>query len=103
MSVAKRRSDLALHRATALKLPAPVFEEWSWQLQGRCRGLPSEVFFPETVSRYGVRRREEDAKRICLDCPVLAKCRDYALRTPELHGVWGAMSAGERAQVLLRN
>ncbi|WP_372481300.1 WhiB family transcriptional regulator [Mycolicibacterium lacusdiani] len=29
--------------------------------------------------RTGLRAREERAKRICLDCPVLNRCREHAL------------------------
>ncbi|AEV73513.1 MULTISPECIES: WhiB family transcriptional regulator [Mycolicibacterium] len=84
-------------------LPRPLNAEWSWQLQGRCVGYPLDIFFPECEGREGLRRREETAKLICYRCPVLTKCRDYALKTPEVHGVWGAMTARERFQILLRN
>jgi WhiB family redox-sensing transcriptional regulator len=29
---------------------------------------------------------------------VLAQCRTHALKTPEAYGVWGAMTAAERAR-----
>ncbi|HEY5843980.1 MAG TPA: WhiB family transcriptional regulator, partial [Mycobacterium sp.] len=45
------------------------------------------------------REREEQAKRICRDCPVLAVCREHALKTPEKYGVWGAMTTQERLRV----
>lgn len=70
----------------------------SWQLQGSCQDYPAEWFFPEDEPRKGVRReRERQAKRICLDCPVLARCREHAFRNYERHGVWGAMTGRERA------
>ncbi|MGV9796908.1 WhiB family transcriptional regulator [Mycobacterium sp. NPDC003449] len=81
-------------------LPRPILEEWNWQLEGSCQGYPSEVFFPESEGRQGRRQREEAAKEICRECPVLARCRDHALKTPEVHGVWGAMTARERAKAL---
>ena len=64
-------------------------------------GHPIEEFFPDDPSRSSLRRREDAAKRICRQCPVVNECRDHALRTPELHGVWGAMTARERAHVLM--
>src|ERR1700694_3824326 len=82
------------------QLPPPVSEQWSWQSQARCLGTPSEVFFPEDEHRKCRRQREEAANRICHDCPVIAKCRDHALRTPEVHGIWGAMTARERARAM---
>jgi WhiB family transcriptional regulator, redox-sensing transcriptional regulator len=70
----------------------------SWQRRGLCQNYPAELFFPEDETRKGIRRdRERLAKRICLDCPVLAICREHAVNAPERHGVWGATTARERA------
>ena len=88
-------------RSHCLRLPPPVEESWDWQLKGSCLGYPIDVFFPEDRLKSVLRRREEAAKRICLECPVLRKCREHALRTPEQHGVWGAMTSRERARALL--
>jgi WhiB family redox-sensing transcriptional regulator len=82
--------------------PRATLNDWTWQRHGHCVGVPSEVFFPEEEERRQRRRREAQAKLICEGCPVLAACREHALRTPETYGVWGAMSPAERAQVLLR-
>lgn len=35
------------------------------------------------------------AKDICLECPMMLACRDYAIKH-ENNGVWGALSADER-------
>jgi WhiB family transcriptional regulator, redox-sensing transcriptional regulator len=67
-----------------------------WQRRGRCLNLPSEVFFPEDATRRNRRANEERAKRICRDCPVIAECREHAVRTPETYGVWGATTPRER-------
>lgn len=80
----------------------PDFETafWSWQLRGSCQEFSAELFFPEEEPRRRIRReREEQAKRICRDCPVLALCREHALKTPEKYGVWGAMTTQERLRV----
>lgn len=77
----------------------PLTEEWTWQVRGSCRQMAPEVFFPEDSGRSGLRAREERAKQICLDCPVLASCRDHALSVGERHGVWGAMSARDRLRL----
>ena len=85
-------------RTHCLRLPPPTDDAWSWQLRGSCLGYPVEVFFPEERARSRQRQRESVAKRICLECPVLAECREHALRTPEQHGIWGAMTATERSR-----
>jgi len=36
------------------------------------------------------------AKAICAACPVLAQCREHALKTREPYGVWGGMSEEDR-------
>jgi WhiB family transcriptional regulator, redox-sensing transcriptional regulator len=82
------------------RLPRALESEWDWQLQGRCRTYPSQVFFPDDDRGKRLRDREEDAKRVCRGCPVLEACRRHALSLPEQFGVWGAMTARERARVI---
>jgi WhiB family transcriptional regulator, redox-sensing transcriptional regulator len=96
----RRGRPVFLAAARESRLPRPLHDEWSWQLGGQCRQYPAEVFFPDDEGRVRLREREESAKRICRACPVLAACRDHALRVPEVFGVWGAMTARERANML---
>jgi WhiB family transcriptional regulator, redox-sensing transcriptional regulator len=88
-------------RTHAQKLPPATEDAWNWQLRGSCLGQPVELFFPDDHAGPNRRRQEEAAKRICRECPVLKECRDHALRTPEPHGIWGAMTAQERTRALL--
>lgn len=80
------------------ELPPPLEQEWHWQLSASCVGHPSDVFFPEDQSPRDRSRSEDAAKRICWGCPVVDKCLQHALQTPENHGVWGAMAATERTR-----
>jgi WhiB family redox-sensing transcriptional regulator len=80
----------------ALALPPPLSPAWNWQLLASCRGYPVQFFFPEQVRGIALIEQEATAKRICVDCPVLAQCRDHALRVPEAWGIWGAMTPRER-------
>ncbi|WP_332522644.1 WhiB family transcriptional regulator [Mycolicibacterium mengxianglii] len=73
---------------------------WEWQLHGRCRTHPDQDFFPDEHRGQALREREEQAKRICRACPVVTACRSHALQVPERFGVWGAMTARERARLL---
>lgn len=83
------------------RLPGPVSDHWEWQLQGRCRGLDSSMFFHPEGER-GPRRtiREAAAKAICAACPVLVQCREAALAAREPYGIWGGLSEHEREQIL---
>ncbi len=63
----------------------------SWWLRADCRTQESQLWFPERGESA------EPARRICLTCPVMAECRDYALTSSmPLLGVWGGMSERER-------
>jgi WhiB family redox-sensing transcriptional regulator len=76
-------------------------QDWEWQTQASCRGRSSEVFFGadnETGERR--RRRESLAKQLCLDCPVVRRCRSYALAAQEPYGIWGALTPAERRRIL---
>ena len=74
---------------------APVTEDVEWQIQGSCSqpGARRELWFPARDSQAG------PAKRICLTCPVVIQCRDWALSHHEQAGVWGALSEGERQEI----
>lgn len=82
-------------------LPQPVAEAWSWQLEAACRGIDSQMFFSPDAER-GTRRmaRERVAKAVCRSCPVIAICREHALRAREPFGVWGGMTTEERRTAL---
>jgi len=88
---------------------APTTTAWQWQLDAVCRGHGttedsagsdpiSDVFFsPSGEGRTARRQRENRAKVLCEQCPVIVQCRQFALATNEPFGVWGGMTARERA------
>lgn len=83
--------------SSATLLPARS-EIWEWQLHARCRGADSSLFYPPENTRGPVRLKLEFlAKDVCWQCPVLAACREHALRSREPYGIWGGMTARERA------
>lgn len=80
-----------------VQLPEPVSSTWEWQMDGLCRGMDSAVFFHPEGERGNKRSdRERRAKKVCAQCPVLQRCRDYAVAAGEPYGVWGGLSAPER-------
>ncbi|WP_082921190.1 WhiB family transcriptional regulator [Rhodococcus sp. D-6] len=75
----------------------PCLEAWDWQLRARCRGFSTAAFFPPDRETRGARlRREQEAKRVCQQCPVVRECRSHALRVGERYGVWGGTSETDR-------
>ncbi|NBH03344.1 WhiB family transcriptional regulator [Amycolatopsis sp. SID8362] len=85
---------------TIRRLPGPNTDEWDWQLDSKCRGVSSTVFFhPEWERGQARTQREATAKAVCARCPVLDKCREHALATREPYGVWGGLSESEREAI----
>lgn len=85
------------------RLPAPLLESYVWQEQARCRTLPVGSFFDAELARGANRReREEAAKRVCRECPVIRECRQHALAAED-YGVWGGLTAQEREVVRRRS
>ena len=74
----------------------------TWHLKASCRGPESQLFFPPSLPERREEReaREARAKRICLDCPVLDDCLDFAVRVREPHGIWGGLTEAERRRLL---
>jgi WhiB family redox-sensing transcriptional regulator len=65
-----------------------------WDLAA-CHTETAELFFP--VTEIGPARLQvARAKAVCARCLVRQECLDYAMRTRQVHGVWGGMSEAER-------
>lgn len=80
--------------------PGPVAELWEWQYEGSCRRVSPEVFFhPEGERGPARRRRDERAKQVCFECPVMQQCRAHAISAREPYGVWGGLTEDERQRL----
>ncbi|ALX04301.1 WhiB family transcriptional regulator [Aeromicrobium erythreum] len=83
------------------RLPMPLQEMYEWQHQGACANIdPAQFFSPDAERGVQKERREEAAKVICQDCPVIIRCRDHALSVQEPYGVWGGLSESDRREIL---
>ncbi len=72
-----------------------------WRSLGACAGIDLDVFYAEeTDDDYAERTRM--AKSICQRCVVREACLQSALKDRERLGVWGGMTARERARLLRR-
>jgi WhiB family redox-sensing transcriptional regulator len=86
--------------ANVRQLPGPRTDAWDWQLRGACRGMDNAVFFhPERERGAAKDDRDLRAKAVCGTCPVIAQCRQHALTVGEPYGVWGGLTAAERALI----
>lgn len=86
-----------------------------WQEEAACKSQP-ELFFSNhecdvkcdtqgcdgEKREKGRREREALAKAICADCPVLQKCKRWALGVALSHGIAGGMTRRERIKELAK-
>ena len=64
-----------------------------WREKALCAQVDGDLFFPEKGESA------RPAKSICRRCPVIAECLAFALATNEREGIWGGLSARERAEL----
>ena len=68
----------------------------AWTDQAACRGQ-NELFFAPAGERPETRAlRESKARAVCMACPALSPCRQWARENRE-YGYWGGESEEERA------
>jgi WhiB family redox-sensing transcriptional regulator len=75
-------SDI-IYRLTSL-------QERDWIEQAACRGMDTNLFFPERGDIAAVNKAVE----ICNSCPVKKECREYG--DMETVGIWGGASTKRR-------
>ena len=64
-----------------------------WMRNAACRGQGFGAWFPNDEVGEGA----DPARRVCSGCSVRSECLDYALAAGIRHGLWGGLSAKERA------
>ena len=69
-----------------------------WRAFAACRDGDPDLFFPVGTTGPAVRQIEA-AKAVCRACPSLEPCLEFALRTGQDAGVWGATSEEERRAI----
>jgi WhiB family transcriptional regulator, redox-sensing transcriptional regulator len=69
-----------------------------WRSAAACRSADPDLFFPISDSGPAV-EQAVTAKAICATCRVRRECLAFALRTGQVHGIWGGTTEDERAAV----
>jgi WhiB family transcriptional regulator, redox-sensing transcriptional regulator len=67
----------------------------TWRAAAACRSVDPELFFPISDSAKS-REQAAEAKAICSVCPVQRECLAFAMRTWQVHGIWGGTTVAER-------
>ncbi|MFE5037127.1 WhiB family transcriptional regulator [Streptomyces sp. NPDC056683] len=73
----------------------PVEEEW--RHDAACAGNATNLFFPVGTSADAF-AQEQEAKRVCHTCPVMAECLEFAMDTGQ-QGIWGGLNEDERRRL----
>src|SRR5260370_4476885 len=74
----------------------------NWRVAAACQFADPDLFFPVSSSGRALEQIAE-AKAICGRCQVQPECLAFALRTRQVHGVWGGTSEQERYLVWRRD
>lgn len=72
--------------------------DMEWQAEALCVGYDPSWWFPEVRKMRGrILDTPESlvAKQICAECPVRARCAEYATENREV-GIWGGVLRGDR-------
>ncbi len=64
-----------------------------WMGRGLCADGNPDDWFPHAT------QENRAAKTLCNGCPSLLPCLQYALDNPELQGIWGGTTEGQRAEL----
>jgi len=70
-----------------------------------CLKINPEIFFPEPPSTTSIEKAalyEKDvktAKAICNTCLFIKPCLEFALKTPDTWGIWGATDERDRRRI----
>jgi WhiB family transcriptional regulator, redox-sensing transcriptional regulator len=70
----------------------------NWRYEAACRDADPDLFFPVGPTGPALRQVDE-AKRICRNCPVQARCLAWALDHGVTDGVWGGTTEDERRAI----
>lgn len=83
--------------------PDTLIRPLEWMIDAACTAHNPEWWFQaDQLTHPGVRER---VVGICHTCPVIEKCREYALDPANsiTHGVWGGLTAPELNQIRRNN
>lgn len=66
-----------------------------------CAETYPDMFFPDEPKGGMIQVRvtyeyENSAKKVCAECPYRAECLLFAMKNPELAGIWGGLTELER-------
>jgi WhiB family transcriptional regulator, redox-sensing transcriptional regulator len=92
---ARGREPVAAVATSPGKFRRGIDMDMDWRSRAACRAEEPELFFPVGTSGPALVQTAR-ATAVCRRCPVMIRCRDWALTTGQTTGVWGGMSEVQR-------
>ena len=86
---------LTVHEVAAVSIRAAMWNDLSWRDHAACHDIDTNMFFPVGLTGSAIDQTQR-AKTVCRSCPAQPACLEFALRTNQDHGVWGAHTEEER-------
>lgn len=89
--------------------PSPEYDRISffpdWTEESSCAGMDDTFFFgasdPDTRPQYTL-TDIKNARRLCVQCPVLRECLRYSLSNRDEYGVFAGSTSNNRERMLKR-
>lgn len=70
-------------------------------LRASCRGINTNIFFPEEESRYDRQVNQSIIRKMCFRCPIWQECMEIGFQSEEF-GTWGGISSLERRELRMK-
>lgn len=72
--------------------------EARWKLDGLCNEYDADLMWP--VGTTGPAEAQiQQAKAVCAQCPIAARCLEFANQNHEYYGIWGGLTEEERREL----
>ena len=78
-----------------VSIRAAMWDDLAWREKAACHDIDTNTFFPVGLTGSSIEQTNR-AKTICRSCPAQPACLEFALRTNQDHGIWGAHTEEER-------
>jgi WhiB family redox-sensing transcriptional regulator len=81
----------------------PDFQEFG---EPPCASSYPDAFFSDdplegAIARRGTYSMEREAKITCFSCEYRQRCLEYALKNPDVQGIWGGTNENQRKRIRL--
>ena len=79
--------------AEQYELPSLLFVDNDWYEHAQCKGQTDKFLFKRYrgINGRALNQQVEEAKRVCIGCPVQMRCLRFAVKNNIKFGIWGGV------------